>query len=94
LIEEIAALYNRGLLDKAFTKGYFGDLAKERWDQGAWYFESDPAYYGEWRRMLEDMARSKRKWPRWRWKGGNGVATQGPQTAANEENSETAKTSD
>ncbi len=59
LFEELAGMYNQGLLDKAITKEYFGDAAREVWESGSWLIErwrkTDPTYFKQWQLMLEDM---------------------------------------
>ena len=59
LMEELAGLYNRGLLDKKITRDFFGDLARNLWVSGSWLFgpwrEEDSAYFAQWLLMLKRM---------------------------------------
>lgn len=59
LIEELAGMYNHGLVDKKIAKEFFGEIAREVWINGAWLIErwraTDPAYYKQWQEMLEAM---------------------------------------
>ncbi len=59
LIEELAGMYNQGLLHKGIAKDYFGFTARELWNEGWWFIkrfrESDENFYAQWLLMLEDM---------------------------------------
>jgi len=59
LFEELGGMYNEGLLHKRIAKEFFGHTARDFWDRGWWfisrYRKSNPAYYRQWERMLEDM---------------------------------------
>lgn len=59
LFEEMAGMYNQGLLDKGIAKEFFGDAAKEVWNSGAWLIDrwraTDPTYFKQWQLMLENM---------------------------------------
>jgi hypothetical protein len=57
--EELAGMYNQGLLHKGIAKDYFGYTAQELWNEGWWFIrrfrESDDNFYAQWLLMLEDM---------------------------------------
>ena len=59
LFEELGGMYNEGLLHKRIAKEFFGDTARVFWGRGWWficrYRKSNPAYYRQWQKMLEDM---------------------------------------
>jgi len=59
LFEELAGMYNQGLLHRRITKEYFGRTAHAFWDEGEWFIlalrASYPRYYEQWERMLRDM---------------------------------------
>jgi hypothetical protein len=59
LIEELAGMYNRGLLNKKITKDYFGDFARDLWVSGSWLFgswrEKDQEFFAQWYLMLKRM---------------------------------------
>jgi hypothetical protein len=59
LIEELAGMYNEGLLHKRITKDFFGYTALDFWRLGWWFTSrsrlSHRNYYSQWQTMLEDM---------------------------------------
>jgi len=59
LFEELAGMYNQGLLHKGITKDFFGQTAVDLWNIASWFIErsqqSNERYYVQWQRMLEDM---------------------------------------
>jgi hypothetical protein len=59
LIEEMAGMYNEGLLHKRITKDFFGYTALDFWELGWWFISrtrlSHRNYYCQWEAMLEDM---------------------------------------
>jgi hypothetical protein len=59
LIEEMAGMYNEGLLHKRITKDFFGYTAYDFWELGWWFISrtrvSHRNYYCQWQAMLEDM---------------------------------------
>lgn len=59
LVEELAGMYNQGLLNKEIAKDYFGFTASDLWNSGWWYIsrsrETYTEYYVQWELMLEDM---------------------------------------
>jgi hypothetical protein len=59
LIEELAGMYNQGLLHRGIAKDYFGFTAQELWNEGWWFIkrfrEADENFYAQWLLMLEDM---------------------------------------
>ena len=59
LFEELAGMYNQGLLHKGITKDFFGLTALDVWNRGSWFIErsrkSNPRYYEQWELMLRDM---------------------------------------
>lgn len=59
LIEEMAGMYNKDLLQKQIARDFFGYSALTFWRAGWWFIkrsrESNPEYYRQWQTMLEDM---------------------------------------
>lgn len=59
LIEELAGMYNEGLVHKRIAKDFFGYTALDFWNLGWWFIErsrmSHRNYYSQWQTMLEDM---------------------------------------
>jgi hypothetical protein len=59
LIEELAGMYNEGLLHKQITKDFFGYTALDFWRLGWWFTSrsrsSHRNYYIQWQMMLEAM---------------------------------------
>jgi hypothetical protein len=59
LLEELAGMYNHGLLDKKIAKDFFGEIARDLWEHGFWLIErwrqTDPSYYEQWGLMLAKM---------------------------------------
>ncbi len=59
LFEELAGMYNQGLLHKGITKDFFGATALDVWKRGYWFIDlsrkSNPKYYEQWQLMLEAM---------------------------------------
>jgi hypothetical protein len=59
LIEELAGMYNQGLLHKGIAKDYFGETARELWSEGWWFIkrfrDTDQNFYAQWLLMLKDM---------------------------------------
>ncbi len=57
--EEVAGMYNHGLLDRNVAKVYFGELGQDLWASGSWLIErwrkTDAGYFEEWEKMLRDM---------------------------------------
>ena len=64
LIEEIAGMYNHKLLHKEITADFFGVLAQDMWELGAWFIEryrthaNDLNFYSQWELMLVDLGRA------------------------------------
>ncbi len=59
LFEELAGMYNQGLLHKKITKEFFGLTALDVWNRGSWFIDrsrqSTPEYYEQWELMLINM---------------------------------------
>jgi hypothetical protein len=59
LVEEIAGMYNRGLLDKTAAKEYFGYPAHALWKRAEWFVyrarKDDSDYFIQWEAMLRKM---------------------------------------
>ncbi len=59
LIEELAGMYNNGLLNKKIVEDFFGFTANELWNDGWWFIrrsrDTYAAYYSQWETMLRDM---------------------------------------
>lgn len=59
LVEELAGMYNNGLLNKKIVEDFFGFTANELWNDGWWFIrrsrETYAAYYSQWEKMLRDM---------------------------------------
>jgi len=59
LFEELAGMYNRGLIDKKIAKEFFGTPASAVWENAAWFVgrirKSDASYYTQWETMLRKM---------------------------------------
>jgi hypothetical protein len=60
LFEELAGMYNQGLLHRRISKEFFGYTSLELWERGHWFIElsrrSNPKYYEQWELMLQDMS--------------------------------------
>jgi hypothetical protein len=65
LIEEIAGMYNRGLLHNKIIEDFFGVLACDLWKSSAWFIAeyrdhtSDRDFYRQWEKMLKRIGRAK-----------------------------------
>ncbi|HKF84060.1 MAG TPA: hypothetical protein VKB23_13990 [Solirubrobacterales bacterium] len=65
LIEEIAGMYNHGLLHRAIAEDFFGVLAAEMWQTGSWFITryrdhaDDRDFYCQWEKMLRGIGRAE-----------------------------------
>jgi hypothetical protein len=61
LIEEIAGMFNLGLLHKPLATDFFGGAARDLWDEWLWFIErlraseKDADYYVQWELMLQQL---------------------------------------
>lgn len=65
LIEEIAGMYNQGLLHRPIAEDFFGILAADMWQIGSWFITryrdhaDDQNFYRQWEKMLRRIGRAE-----------------------------------